>query len=227
MADFNDRYLEIRRERSWHPEIWMPNHDGILKNFIPLINDNSPCHDIQRLQLGFPKNATFRFNGYSGAVDKDRITHDIIQSAFGSGSRIRASNRSFQSANRIMSIDFFCIRHKQFIPKNQKAFKANNIQAVGTIVQKEHSQKNNKGKRCQSVIVEPEDDTSTEVSTKRRKTTSIRPLQKEECCQFGFTIFLCKDTNLWYLLRKTRYVFIVCVYKLHNSVLCPNKSNIY
>ena len=217
MDDFNTRYQEIRNEKGWKPEVVMPDHEGVLKDIVPFINA-SPSHVIQCLALGFPKNASFRFNGYIGEMDQERITTDLCQSAFGSGSKIRASKRSFKSKDRTISIDFFCIRHKRHATKVVNKFKSDSIQAVGTIIQNEHQKKSTKGKRLKSNRVEPEEESVSECSntSKKRKTTSSRPICNEKCCNFGFTIFLCSKCDMWYLLRNTRYVFLLCVLNVLN-----------
>ena len=195
MASFNERYLKIKKESRWSPVIVMRNCDGVLTDFVPYIN-TSPTHLIK----GFPKNASFRFSGYDGTADKDRIIYDICQSTFGNGTRIRSSTRSFASKNRSKSIDFFCIRHKHLIVKSEKMFNENCVQAVGTIVQKEHQIKSVKGKR-KSVTCSNSDSVSP---LKKRKTTSYRPIAKNECCPFDFTVFLSEEDNLWFLLGSTR-----------------------
>ena len=71
---------------------------------------------IAFLGMGFPDKASFCFYGYNGIEDKERVIDDIKKSAFGSGSKLRSSFRgkSFQTRNRLCTVDFSCVRHRPF-----------------------------------------------------------------------------------------------------------------
>ena len=207
MDTFAQRCFEEREEQNWVPEICMLNKDGIITDFVPFI---SPSHSDQMkyLTFGYPENASFLFAGYSGLLDKERIVEDIKKQAFIGGSKIRASNRATRKVKgRLCTVDFFCIRHKHNNVTSQ-TYNDSCIQAVGTIIQKEHQTKSVKGKplnfRVESDLESC--DTNIDHTSKRRRTSSIRPLNKMECCPFGFTIFCSEADNWWYLGFSTRYV---------------------
>lgn len=207
MDTFAKRCLEERESQSWVPEICMLNSNGIIADFVPFM---SPSHSqqIKYLALGYPDNASFHFAGYSGLVDKDRIVEDIKKQAFIGGSRIRASERNKRKIkDRVCTVDFFCIRHKHNKYTSQ-TYNESCIQAVGTIIQKEHQTKSIKGKALNVRVTHEEDpnESTTVHKSKRRKTSSMRPLNKVECCPFGFTIFCSEKDNWWYLGFSARYV---------------------
>ena len=209
----------------WRPEIYMPNKDGIITDFVPFITPTA-SQQVSFYGSGYPENASFCFHGYHGIVDKDRIIQDIKSSAFGSGSKIRASCRSASRStkNRICTVQFFCLRHK--IYKNiSKIYNDQCIQAVGTILQKEHMSKSSSDR-----IINDSPDSDEKPEVKRRRTTSYRPTSKEECCPFGFTIFCSEEDTCWYLLFHARYV-LVCPPNLSYLLICHHKvtfsSNLY
>ena len=195
-SSFEQRYYDEKKEEKWAPEIYMISNEGILTDFVPLI---TPSQSAQAKLLGlcYPPNASFLFAGYAGLKDKDRIIEDIKKQALINGSRIRASNRAASRVvkGRLCTIDFFCQRHKHYSIKTHQ-FNENCIQAIGTIIQKEHVSKSASGKPCNS-LVHPTDENDT--PTKKRRKYSIRPQEKDHCCPFGFTIFCAEKDNWWYL----------------------------
>ena len=218
IQSFEKRYWDLNDEVIWKPEIYMPNTDGIITDFVPFIVP-TVSQQIAFLGMGFPDKASFCFYGYNGIEDKERVIDDIKKSAFGSGSKLRSSFRgkSFQTRNRLCTVDFFCVRHKPF--KDCGIYNQECIQAVGTILQKEHQSKSRQGIVANEVVSAKDCETSTEETPKKRKrrTTSISPSHKESCCPFGFMIFCSDVDKRWYLSCNTRYVmkiFSICYNKL-------------
>ena len=207
MHSFEKRYWDLKDEIKWKPEIYMPNKDGIITDFVPFITPTA-TQQITFLGSGYPENASFCFHGYHGIVDKDRIIRDIKSSAFGSGSKIRASCRSASRStkNRICTVQFFCVRHKMY-NNNYQTYNEECIQAVGTILQKEHMSRSRPGRSLNDHVTPNESlEFDESPAIKRRRTTSIRPMSREACCPFGFTVFCCENDKSWYLLFHARYV---------------------
>ena len=205
VQSFEKRYWEIQENVSWTPEIFMPNIDGIITDFVPFITP-SVSQQIAFLGMGFPDKASFCFYGYSGNADKERIVEDIKNSAFGSGSRLRSSYRGKRTKNRHCTVDFTCVRHR--IHEDNGIYNKECIQAVGTILQKEHRSKTPQrivGDEVKSAMY-IEANAKEAAPTKKRRTTSIKPSIKDDCCPFGFMIFCSEHDDRWYLCCNPRYV---------------------
>ena len=205
VQSFEKRYWEIQENVSWTPEIFMPNIDGIITDFVPFITP-SVSQQIAFLGMGFPDKASFCFYGYSGNADKERIVEDIKKSAFGSGSRLRSSYRGKKTKNRHCTVDFTCVRHR--IHEDNGIYNKECIQAVGTILQKEHRSKTPQrivGDEVKSAMY-IEANAKEAAPTKKRRTTSIKPSIKDDCCPFGFMIFCSEHDDRWYLCCNPRYV---------------------
>ena len=69
---------------------------------------------ITGTKIGYPRNASFAFNGFHGTKECDIITKALKSSAFDTGSKIRHSTRKEKSTTRRMPIDFFYERGKYF-----------------------------------------------------------------------------------------------------------------
>ena len=177
----------------------MPGLNGALTDIVPLL-DPSAIKEAQFFTLGFPKNSSFHFYGYSGIDDTDVITDAIKSAAIMCGSRIRGSRRKAKSSTRVMQVDLYCVKSKWNSSKMK--FNDNSLQGNNTIIQREHQIASRKGRSRSSTnkFVHSENCSEEENNvTPVRRSTSLRPLEKKNCCNFKFTIFCCSKTNKWYL----------------------------
>ena len=177
----------------------MPDSCGNMTDIVPLIE---PSH-VQKLQFsasGYPKNASFHFVGYNGPDDKDRIVDDICRSAFLTGSRMRGEKRKQKTSVRSLTVDIICVKSR-FLKSTKHEFIGDQVQANNTILQTEHSKYRKKGRPSS---LSNQYANCTETNSPKRKTTSIRPHDKESCCGFRFTIFCSKLNDKWYLSYGSR-----------------------
>lgn len=199
-GDLCDRFQQaVADDQKWMGQILMPSANGTLVNIVPFF-DPSTIQEIDFKMAGYPKSSSFQFHGFLGLDDTDRLIEALKASAVMSGSRIRASRRKVKKVgNKSAIVDLFCNKSKH--NSKRHSFDENKIQANSTIIQREHEIASRKGvKRAQtnSLVLDPSLSNEEKVSPKKRS-TSIRPLEKAKCCAFGFTIFCSTDNNLWYL----------------------------
>ena len=195
-----DRFERAAEEdQKWMPQIFMPNKNASMINIVPLL-DPSILEQAQFFDEKFPKSSCFLFHGFQGIDDSDRIVNALKTSAVLYGSRIRASKRNTKSAVRAVQIDLFCNKSKQNKCRIH-SFNENSIQANNTIIQREHQIASRKG-RSRSATNKLVKDNNLAIGEKAspvRKSTSMRPLEKKNCCSFGFTIFCHSVNQKWYL----------------------------
>ena len=199
-----DRFERAAAEdQKWMPQIFMPNRNGSMINIVPLL-DPSIMEKAQFFEDKFPKSSSFHFVGFHGIDDTDRIVNALKTSAVLSGSRIRASKRNTKSVLRSVQIDLFCNKSKQNKCSNL-SFNQNSIQANNTIIQREHQIASRKGRSRSATNKLVKDDNMAvgEKVSPVRKSTSMRPLEKKNCCSFGFTIFCASVNQQWYLSYST------------------------
>ena len=197
-----ERFHKARElDQKWQPKILMPDEDGSIRDIVPLLKPS--LLDLAKAStFGYPQGSSFRFHGFFGLQDQDRIIDSIITAALASGSRIRHSRRKQKSSTRLCQIDLFCQLSK--IAESEKSkkvhFNENSLQAKCTIIQAEHLPSNRDGKkRTHSVLVKDKDNNDENITPKRRnKVTKIRPDCKSNCCDFKFSIF-CSSDHMWYL----------------------------
>ena len=198
LTDRFERAAEV--DQKWMPQIFMPNLNGTMVNIVPLF-DPSILQKAEFFALGYPKFASFQFVDFLGIDDTDNIINALKTSAMLSGSRIRASKRNTKSVARVIQVDLFCNRSKQN-KRCSHSFNENNIQANHTIIQREHQIASKKGRSrsAKNQLVKDFTISSCEtVSPVRKKSTSIRPMDKTKCCAFGFSIFCSSVDQKWYL----------------------------
>ena len=199
-TDLSDRFQQaVAENRKWAGQIFMPDSNGKLVDIVPFF-DPSYIQEIEFQVSGFPKAYSFLFHGYTGIDDTDRLINDLKSSAALSGSRIRASKRKVRKgSNKLASVDLFCNKSKHNSKRHN--FNENNIQANCTIIQREHQIASRKGvSRAQSNALVVDDSSSPAIIVSPvKRSTSIRPLDKKNCCSFGFTIFCSSGNNHWYL----------------------------
>ena len=198
--DLSNRFQQaVAEDQKWLEQIFMPGTDGSLVNIVPLF-DPSPIQEIEFKLAGYPKSSSFLFEGFLGIDDTDRLINALKSSAAMSGSRIRANKRKMnKNGKKLASVDLFCNKSK-FNSKRQ-TFNKTNIQANCTIIQREHQVASRKGvsrSLTNSLVI---DDSAKKVKSISpiKRSTSIRPLEKKNCCAFGFSIFCSSLNKLWYL----------------------------
>ena len=193
--DLSDRFQQAVAD----DKKWIPSVNGNLVNIVPLF-DPSAVQEIEFKVSGFPKNSSFIFHGFLGIDDTDRLINALKSSAALSGSRIRASKRKLKKGGKkLVSVDLFCNKSK--FNSNRHSYNENNIQANCTIIQREHKISSRKGVSTaltNSLVIDESVPVTKKVSPVRRS-KSIRPLEKKNCCSFGFTIFCSSANNIWYL----------------------------
>ena len=161
----------LTEDHKWMPKIFMHGGNGNLVDFVPFL-DPTVVQEAECFTLGYPRSSSFVFDGYYGTQQTDLIIEAIKASAFQTGSRIRASKRKVKSPTRKASIDFFCVKSKQFFEKKRTCIQSNNMGDIGH---------NKKGKK------------------RKRRSDPVRPVHKNDCCGFGFTIFCSATNDKWYL----------------------------
>lgn len=187
------------QDQQWLPQIFVKDNDG---KRVDLLEFLEPTQEQMSLFicLGYPKSASFQFQGFHGTEDLSNIIKAIVDAAFSAGSMIRASKRKQVTKLRVASVDFFCVKAKQNSTGSKQKFNEQCIQATNTIIQREHQIASVKSKSRHSVLktVAPTDEEQgTKIRT--RRSTGIRPLSKDQCCNFGFTIFCSAKDSKWYL----------------------------
>ena len=203
-STFSKRFKDAAFEdQTWKPEICMPSHDGVITDFIPMLNP-STVQKVEFRASGFPPHASFCFHGYEGNESSKSIIENIKESAFGSGSVIRHSTRSKsqRTKERAVTVDFFCIKHKVMADKNLNlTFNDHCIQANGTIIQPHHMATSikNKSRSSNLKVVAAENQNEGNRKKRRKRSTCIRPMEKDCCCGFGFVIFCSAVNSKWYL----------------------------
>ena len=198
--DLCNRFKQaVADDQQWLAQIFMPGADGVLVNIVPFF-DPTTIQEAEFKIAGYPKSSSFLFHGFHGIEDTDRLINALKSSAAMSGSRLRASKRKLKKGGtKLVSIDMFCNKSKH--NSKRHSFKENNIQANCTIIQREHQIASRKGvsrSLTNSLVIDNSAPPTKKVSPIKRS-TSIRPLEKKNCCAFGFTIFCASDNNLWYL----------------------------
>ena len=196
---FSDRLKQaVADDQKWMAQIFMPDAEGNMTNIVPFF-DPTALQEIECKMSGFPISSSFQFHGFVGLDDADKLINALKAAAAMSGSRIRASKRKRKSGKKLIQIDLFCNKSKH--NSNSLSFNANSIQANHTIIQREHQIASRKGvsrSLTNKLVLDDTLSTVKKVSPVKRS-TSIRPLDKQKCCSFGFTIFCSSVNNLWYL----------------------------
>ena len=198
--DLCDRFQQaVADDQNWLAQIFMPGLNGKLVNIVPFF-DPSTIQEIEFKMAGYPKSSSFLFHGFLGIDDTDRLIDALKSSAAMAGSRIRASKRKVKKGgNKSASIDLFCNKSKH--NSKRHSFNENKIQANCTIIQREHQIASRKGvsRATTNSLVLDESLPSVKKVSPIKRSTSIRPMEKKNCCAFGFTIFCSTVNNLWYL----------------------------
>ena len=198
---FQDRFKNaVDIDQTWQPQICMPDENGNLVDIVPLLNP-SPLLACQFKDMGYPKMSSFRFGGFQGISDTNNIIQAIQTTAATYGSRLRGQKRTTKtSLLRLVNVDIICARTRtkqtQIHVFNDKC-----IQATNTIIQKEHQTGSRKGRTLSSTNDYVLDTGAIKKKEKQstRRSTSICPVEKSDCCSFRFSIFCCSKDHKWYL----------------------------
>ena len=93
-------------DKKWLPQIYVQDEEG---KRVDLMDYLDPSLEMIAFfpSKGYPKSASFRFDGFSGTNDQQNIIRANIDAAFSTGSMIRASKRTQKTAIKIASVDFF------------------------------------------------------------------------------------------------------------------------
>ena len=195
----SDRLMKAQeKDQKWLAEIFMPDHQGNVVNIVSLL-DPTLCQEAEFFTNGFPNKSCFLFNGFVGKEAGETLVDAIKAAAVMNGSRVRHSKRKKSSKTRLVQIDIFC--HKSKHNKVNHSFNDNCVQAVSTIIQREHQIASRKGRSRSATnkIVRNENLANDEKVTPVKRSTSIRPTEKGKCCNFSFTIFCAVGSLQWYL----------------------------
>jgi len=98
-------------------------------------------------------------------------------------------------------IDIICVKSR-FLKSTTHEFSGDQVQANNTVLQNEHSKYRKKGIPTYLTNMYAN---CTEGNSRKRKSTSICPHDKGNCCGFHFTIFCSKQNNMWFLLYGNRF----------------------
>jgi hypothetical protein len=95
----------------------------------------------------YPGNAAFLIEGFSGVGAKDDVKAFVIHAAKLSGTALSTySSKTGRSNHRLYELVLSCVKHKFHSGVNKFTFNDDNLQASGTIIEKEHQSSSIKGK---------------------------------------------------------------------------------
>ena len=150
---------------------------------------------------GFPNNALFRFDGFTGFNNQNHLIDAIKRSAFKSGTILSVLKNNGKRSNLpYHSIEIGCT-HFGKPRKIDNNFLPNKLQAKNTIIQVSHSATSIKNRSRNATYKRvAHDDVNQNDLIKANRTTS-----KKCSCSFYFTIFYDEVSSFWYLKKKKSY----------------------
>ena len=207
-SSMNDAYtsleLSIEAAKTWTPKISFPSTQLILSDNSCRVNKNNinSYIDIVKLlsltsstdfnydatDLQYPTGAIFKFEGFHGLVQKDKLKNHIITTAQQHGTSLS----SYHSHNRTTAqhkyiFVFSCVHHRPNTSKMK--FKYGQVQATGTIVAREHQLTSIKGRsRCSNNSYANVNQQCITDAMPVRKSSRKRPTDKDSRCMFKFSI---------------------------------------
>ena len=151
--------------------------------------------------LNYPTGAIFKFTGFKGIRDKQKLSSYIISTAQQHGTSLcNLTSKQYLSKHRLHMFILCCIHHR--INKNLKkiTFKDNQLQATGTICGREHQLSSVKGRsRCSNNSFANTTKSALGKGGHLIKSNRIRPSSTDTQCMFKFCIFCSTEDECWYL----------------------------
>ena len=166
-STFHDLQESIKKSSTWTPSIILPSShfkkdhgSAVNSNHVGSRNNNSTTNiDVIKLLASFsdndqmatpskyPGNAAFLIEGFSGVGAKDDVKAFVIHAAKLSGTALSTySSKTGRSNHRLYELVLSCVKHKFHSGVNKFTFNDDNLQASGTIIEKEHQSSSIKGK---------------------------------------------------------------------------------
>ena len=151
--------------------------------------------------LNYPPGAIFKFTGFKGIRDKQKLSSYIISTAQQHGTSLsNFTSKQSTSSSRLHMFILGCIHHR--INKNLKkiTFKDNQLQATGTICGREHQLSSVKGRsRCSNNSFANTTKAALGKGGHLIKSKRICPTSTDTQCMFKFCIFCSTEDECWYL----------------------------
>ena len=171
----------------------------LLGNIQPNVSTFLSCVAAQN---NYPKNSIFKFDGYYGLNDKNKLIDDIKASAFKYGTilTISKSNKK-EKSNPNFNIVLGCAHFGD--PKVSKIYKKdflpNKLQQKNTIIQQPHSSTSikNRSRSATNKLAHSGGKFALKSPEKTRRSNS-----RKCSCDFNISIIFHTETNSWYLKKK-------------------------
>ena len=221
-SSMNDAYtllaLSIEEAKTWTPKI-------IFRSTQLKFGDNNTCTinkyntssdvDIVKLlslpstpdfnyakELQFPPGTIFKFEGFNGLEQKEKLKNHIISTAQQNGTSlfVYQSQKSRSDLRKHLFV-FGCFHHKCNTTSSKMEFHNDQLQATNTIVVREHQLTSIKGRsRCANNSYANTTQQSIAEEGPVRKSTRKRPINNESRCMFKFSIICASTDDNWYLM---------------------------
>jgi len=196
--------LEVAKSNdiSWVAKIIVQKDDTTYVDIVTLLGINKCCWS------SYPKNTSFVFEHFLGVDDSQKLTIYLIEAAKKCGtSLVVGSTNKCDSKFRLMTIQLQCVKYRLSRTRSKRSFSDSFIQTPCTQIKQSQSTSIIKGKsrskskkNCHSAV----DDKSQGTTVKRRKYSSVRPMQIEDKCSFYFRIMCSKKDRKWYLMHNSK-----------------------
>ena len=227
----------IKLDSKWTPKI--------LVNIAPPSFDNKTCKEETKTDIvpfmekpdeekkcmykscDYPDGCSFRFDGYNGKSDCDKLRKYIIQQAKVSSATDLVKGRSNKDVSGDI-VDSFCLqcKHYRISGCKERHFHDEKCQQPGTYVMQEHSTKSVKGfSRCRTKKLTPCLDGAVPEKKSNKKNTP-RPTSAKDQCRFALHVICHSKDQKWYLRYCGYKTIKATCYHTNHLPLCPDNDTI-